>query len=68
MIVGRIMKSDWEEQLEFRTIDELFALRALMQDVLSERIEAKKVQLERRLHALNCRRMSRANQVTPSST
>ena len=40
MIVGRIMKSDWEEQLEFRTIDELFALRALMQDVLSERIEA----------------------------
>ena len=46
------MKSEWEEQLESRTIDELFALRELMQDVLGERSEAK-AQLERRLHVLN---------------
>ena len=66
--MGRIMKSDWEEQLEFRTIDELFALRALMQDVLSERIEAKKVQLERRLHALNLPPHEVGPTKTPSST
>jgi hypothetical protein len=35
------------------TIDELFRLRELMQDVLSERLKAKKVELERRLQILN---------------
>jgi hypothetical protein len=35
------------------TIDELFALRELMQDVLNEKLKAKKVELERRLQELN---------------
>jgi hypothetical protein len=35
------------------TIDELFWLRELMQDVLSERLKAKKAELERRLQILN---------------
>ena len=42
MIVGRVMKSEWEAQWESMTIDELFELRELMQDVLSERLKAKK--------------------------
>ena len=46
------MKSKWEAQWESMTIDELFALRELMQDVLSERLKAKKAELERRLQAL----------------
>jgi hypothetical protein len=43
------MISEWESM----TIDELFRLRELMQDVLSERLKAKKVELERRLQTLN---------------
>ena len=43
------MNSEWESM----TIDELFRLRELMQDVLSERLKAKKVELERRLQKLN---------------
>ena len=43
------MNSEWESM----TIDELFRLRELMQDVLSERLKAKKVELERRLQILN---------------
>jgi len=46
------MKSKWEAQWESMTVDELFALRELMQDVLSERLKAKKAELERRLQAL----------------
>ena len=42
------MKTEWESM----TIDELFALRELMQDVLSERLKDKKAELERRLQAL----------------
>ena len=43
------MKSDWETM----TIDELFALRELMQHAISERLQAKKLELERRLQILN---------------
>jgi hypothetical protein len=43
------MASEWESM----TIDELFRLRELMQDVLSERLKAKKLELERRLQILN---------------
>ena len=35
------------------TIDDLFALREQMQDVLSAKLKAKKVELERRLQQLN---------------
>ena len=47
------MKSKWEAQWESMTIDELFALRELMQEVLSEKLLARKAALERRLHSLN---------------
>jgi hypothetical protein len=33
MIVGRDMKNEWEPQWESMTIEELFELRELMQDV-----------------------------------
>jgi hypothetical protein len=49
MIVGTSMKSEWESM----TIDDLFALREQMQEVLSEKLKAKKVELERRLQQLN---------------
>jgi hypothetical protein len=51
MIVGGVMKSEWESM----SIDELFALRELMQDVLSAKLRAKKATLERRLQALDLR-------------
>jgi hypothetical protein len=47
------MKSDREAEWESWTIDELFALRELVQDVLSKGLKAKKAELERRLQALN---------------
>ena len=43
------MQSEWE----CMTIDDLFALREQMQDVLSAKLKAKKVELERRLQQLN---------------
>jgi hypothetical protein len=43
------MKSEWESM----TIDELFALRELMQEVISEKLLARKAALERRLQSLN---------------
>jgi hypothetical protein len=43
------MNSEWE----LMTIDELFRLRELMQEVLSEKLKGKKVELERRLQILN---------------
>src|SRR6202008_946672 len=53
MIVGRVMKSEWESQWESMTIDELFELRELMQNILSEKLTTKKAELERRLQTLN---------------
>ena len=43
------MQSEWE----CMTIDDLFALREQMQEVLSAKLKAKKVELERRLQQLN---------------
>ena len=43
------MKSEWESM----TIDDLFALHEQMQEVLSAKLSAKKVELERRLQQLN---------------
>jgi hypothetical protein len=60
MIVGRVMKR-WESQWESMTIDELFELRELMQDVLSETLKAKKAEIERRLQILNLPSRCRAN-------
>ncbi len=42
------MKSEWESM----TIDELFALREQMQEVLSAKLREKKTALERRLQSL----------------
>jgi hypothetical protein len=43
------MKSEWE----CMTIDELFALREEMQEILSAKLKAKKAELEHRLKMLN---------------
>ena len=40
---------DWESM----TIDELFELRELMQNVLSERLKARKAEIERKLKTLD---------------
>jgi len=48
MIVGAS-----HEARESMTIDDLFALREQMQEVLNAKLEAKKVELERRLQQLN---------------
>ena len=45
--------SEWMSQWESMTIDELFALREQMQAVLSARLAAKKIMLERQLQTLN---------------
>lgn len=42
-----------KSELESMSVDELFALRELMQEVLSEKLNAKKLELERRLRTLN---------------
>jgi hypothetical protein len=42
-------KSHWESM----TVDELFALREQMQEVLSAKLKVKKAALERRLQSLN---------------
>ena len=47
------MEREWKSQWETMTIEELFELRELMQDVLSERLKAKKADIERRLQILN---------------
>ena len=43
------MMSEWESM----TIDELFALREQMQQVLAAKLHAKKTKLERQLQTLN---------------
>ena len=49
MVVGRVMTSEWESM----TIDELFALRKQMQEVLTVKLLANKAMLERRLQTLD---------------
>ena len=43
------MMSEWDSM----TVDELFALRELMREVLGAKLKAKKAELERRLQRLN---------------
>ena len=49
------MANDWKSQWESMTVDELFALREQMQEVLSIKLRAQKAKLERRLQMLNQR-------------
>jgi hypothetical protein len=49
------MANDWKSQWESMTVDELFALREQMQEVLSIKLRAQKAELERRLQILNQR-------------
>ena len=51
--VGRIMENEWKSHWESMTVDELFALREQMQEVLSAKLKVKKAALERRLQSLN---------------
>ena len=46
---GDMLSDEWKSM----TIEELFELRELMQDVLSERLKAKKAEIEKRLKILN---------------
>ena len=43
------MKTEWDSM----TIDQLFALREQMEEVLSAKLQAKKAELESRLQMLN---------------
>ena len=47
------MENEWKCHWESMTVDELFALREKMQEVLSSKLNAKKAALERRLQSLN---------------
>ena len=49
------MAGEWRSQWEFMTIDELFALREQMQEILSARLKARKVELESQLQTLSQR-------------
>ena len=46
---GDMLSDEWKSM----TIEELFELRELMHDVLSERLKAKKAEIEKRLKILN---------------
>ena len=46
------MDGDWKSNWESMTIDDLFALREQVQEVLRERLKAKRAELDRRLKAL----------------
>jgi hypothetical protein len=46
------MDSDWKSNWESMTIDELFVLREQVHEILSEKLKAKRAELERRLQAL----------------
>jgi hypothetical protein len=50
---GRVMENEWKSHWESMTVDDLFALREQMQEVLSAKLKAKKAALERRLQSLN---------------
>ena len=45
--------SEWVSQWQSMTIDELFALREQMQEILSTKLKAKRAELERRLQILD---------------
>ena len=47
------MENEWKSHWESMTVDELFALRQQMQDVLAAKLRARKATLEGRLQTLN---------------
>jgi len=47
------MENEWKSHWESVTVDELFALREQMQELLSAQLKAKKAALERRLQPFN---------------
>lgn len=47
------MENEWKSHWELMTVDDLFALREQMQEVLSAKLKANKAALERRLQSLN---------------
>ena len=47
------MENEWKSHWESMTVDDLFALREQMQEVLSAKLKANKAALERRLQSLN---------------
>ena len=47
------MENEWKSHWESMTVDELFALREQMQEVLSAKLKVKKAALERRLQSLS---------------
>ena len=49
---GRIMDGDSKSTLESMTIDDLFALREQVHEILRERLKAKQTEIDRRLQAL----------------
>ena len=55
-----MLSDNWESM----TIDELFELRELMQDVLSERLKARKAEIERKLKMLD----PASNHVAPTKS
>ena len=46
------MDGDWKTNFESMTIDDLFALREQVHEILCERLKAQRAQLDRRLQAL----------------
>ena len=56
------MENEWKCYWESMTVDELFALREQMREVLSAKLNAKKAALERRLQSLN--QLSNNNETT----
>jgi hypothetical protein len=46
------MDGDWKSNWESMTIDDLFALREQVHEILRERLKTKQAELERRLLAL----------------
>jgi len=47
------MESEWKLRWESMTVDELFALREQMQEILSAKLQAKKADIDRRLKIIN---------------
>jgi hypothetical protein len=46
------MDGDWKSDWESMTIDDLFALREQVHEILRERLKAKQAEIDRRLQAL----------------
>ena len=46
------MQRKWEAQWKKMTVEQQFAFRGLVQHVLKEKLEARKADIDRRLHSL----------------